>query len=192
MSVGTVSNAVVADAKKIAKQYDTQLEEKRNTRISEINYSIDKLKLKKKEALKDKVALLAKTETSRTNLEIKRKRLRMEHDILEEVLLDAKKRLADLAPEKREQIINKLISLATLQYFYSNKMDEEYVKKIVKERYKGNVTCLGGVITEDISGKTREEFTFDSILTYVFNNDLKHIRDLLFGEAEYGFQCNII
>ncbi len=192
MGVGTVSDAVVEDAKKIAKQYDTQLKEKRNARLSEMQDSIEKLRQKKKEVAKDKISLLAKTETSRTNLEIKRKRLKMEQDILEDVLKDVKIKLEKMESDKREIILNKLISVATLQNFYSNETDEKLVKKIVKDRYKGNISCLGGVLTEDVSGIIREEFTFDSIIESIFNNDLKEIRDILFGEAEYGFQCNIL
>ena len=192
MGVGTVSDAVVEDAKKIAKQYDTQLKEKRNARLSEMQDSIEKLRQKKKEVVKDKISLLAKTETSRTNLEIKRKRLKMEQDILEDVLKDVKIKLEKMESDKREIILNKLISVATLQNFYSNETDEKLVKKIVKDRYKGNISCLGGVLTEDVSGIIREEFTFDSIIESIFNNDLKEIRDILFGEAEYGFKCNIL
>jgi len=192
MSVGTVSKAIIEDAKKIAKQYTIELDEKRNTELSEINESIDKLKEKKKEAVAIKISLLAKTETSRTNLEIKRKRLRMEQDILEVVLIEAKNRLEKLEPDKREIILNKLISVATLSNIYSNEIDEKYVKKIVKDKYKGNVTCMGGILTEDDSGKIREEFTFDSILESIFNNNLREIRDILLGETEYGFQCNIL
>ena len=192
MSVGTVSKAILEDAKKIAKQYTIELDEKRNTELSEINESIDKLKEKKKEAVAIKISLLAKTETSRNNLEIKRKRLRMEQDILEVVLIEAKNRLEKLEPEKREIILNKLISVATLSNIYSNEIDEKYVKKIVKDKYKGNVICMGGILTEDDSGKIREEFTFDSILESIFNNNLREIRDILLGETEYGFQCNIL
>jgi len=192
MGVDSVSNAVVQDAKKIAKEYDIRLEETRRSKLNEINETMEKLKQKKKDALKEKISLLAKTETSRTNLEIKRKRLRMEHDILEEIIIEVKKKLSELDPEKREKLLIKLISVATLQYFFSNKIDEDIVKKIVKDRYKGNINCLGGILTEDNSGRIREEFTFDSLINSVFNDNLKELRDILFGEAEYGFQCNIL
>jgi V/A-type H+-transporting ATPase subunit E len=191
MGVDTVYSAVIEDAKKVAKQHDIKLEENRITKMSEINETLEKLKQKKKDLLKEKISLLAKTETSRTNLEIKRKRLRMEHDILEEVLAEVKNKLYKIDQEKREKILVKLASVATLQYFYSNEMDEEYVKIIAKDKYKGNISCLGGILTEDISGKIREDFTFDSILISIFNNNLKELRDILFGEAEHEFQCNI-
>ncbi|NYT14096.1 MAG: hypothetical protein GKC01_06260, partial [Candidatus Methanofastidiosa archaeon] len=96
MVVSSVANAVIADAKKVAKNYETQLEDKRKQKLSEVNRTIDNLKLKKKENLKERITFMARTETSRTNLEIKRKRLRMEHDILEELLVNVKKNLNDL------------------------------------------------------------------------------------------------
>jgi len=192
MGVDSVSNAVIQDAKKIAKEYDIRLAETRRSKLNEINETMEKLKQKKKDALKEKISLLAKTETSRTNLEIKRKRLRMEHDILEEILIEVKKKLGELDPEKREKLLIKLTSVATLEYFFSNKMDEDIVKKIVKDKYKGNINCLGGILIEDNSGRIREDFTFDSLINSVFNDNLKNLRDILFGEVEYGFQCSIL
>ena len=91
MVVDTVTDAVIVDAKKIAKKYEGQLDDTRRLKTAEINEATDKLKLKKKENLKEKISFMAKTETSRTNLEIKRKRLRMEQDILEELLISVKK-----------------------------------------------------------------------------------------------------
>ncbi|KYC53091.1 MAG: V-type ATP synthase subunit E [Candidatus Methanofastidiosum methylothiophilum] len=192
MGVDSVSNAVIQDAKKIAREYDIRLAETRRSKLNEINETMEKLKQKKKDALKEKISLLAKTETSRTNLEIKRKRLRMEHDILEEILIEVKKKLGELDPEKREKLLIKLTSVATLEYFFSNKMDEDIVKKIVKDKYKGNINCLGGILIEDNSGRIREDFTFDSLINSVFNDNLKNLRDILFGEVEYGFQCSIL
>jgi V/A-type H+-transporting ATPase subunit E len=135
---------------------------------------------------------MARTETSRTNLEIKRKRLRMEHDILEELLSAIKKNLEELDSESRNNLLNKLVSVTTLEHVYSNRKDQDFLRKIVGKRYKGNINCIGGILTEDSSGKIREEFTFESILATVFNNNIKEIRDVLFGDAEYGFECSIL
>ncbi|NPV51141.1 MAG: hypothetical protein HPY60_08120 [Candidatus Methanofastidiosum sp.] len=192
MVVSSVANAVIADAKKVAKNYETQLEDKRKQKLSEVNRTIDNLKLKKKENLKERITFMAKTETSRTNLEIKRKRLRMEHDILEQLLANVKKNLKDLDLKDRNKLLEKLLSVTTLEYIYSNKQDQDFLKKIVGERYRGNIECIGGILTEDLSGKIREEFTFESIVSTVFNNDIREIRDILFGEAKYGFECNIL
>lgn len=192
MVVSSVANAVIVDAKKVAKNYETQLEDKRKIKLSEVNKTIEKLKLKKKENLKQRITFMARTETSRTNLEIKRKRLRMEHDILEELLINVKKNLNDLNLKDRNKLLEDLVSVTTLEYIYSNKKDQDFLKKIVGERYKGNIDCIGGILTEDSSGKIREEFTFESIVSTVFNNNIKEIRDILFGEAEYGFECSIL
>jgi V/A-type H+-transporting ATPase subunit E len=191
MVVSSVTNAVVVDARKIAKNYEIQLEDTRKQKLSELNKTIEKIKSKKKENLKERLTFMAKTETSRTNLEIKRKRLRMEHDILEELLKSVKKNLEDLDLETRDNLLKKLVSVATLEYIYSNQKDQDFLKKIVGKRYKGTTDCIGGILTEDPSGKIREEFTFESIMTTIFNNNIKEIRDILLGEAEYGFECNI-
>jgi len=192
MGKSTVADAVIKDAKKLAKDYEEQLGEKKKIKLQDIDYALDTLKLKKQEYLKDKISLLVKTDTSRTNLEIKRKRLKMEQDVLEEIFEKAKSRLDNIELEKRNNILKKLTSIAELEYIFSNKKDEKYVRNLVGENYKGNINILGGISTGDLTGKIKEDFTFEAILVYVFENNLKEIRDILFGEVEYGFKCSIL
>lgn len=192
MGKSTVADEVIKDAKKLAKNYEEQLVEKKKIKLQDIDYAIDKLKLKKQEYLKDKISLLVKTDTSRTNLEIKRKRLKMEQDVLGEIFENARSKLDNIELEKRNIILKKLTSVAELEYIFSNKKDEKYVRNLIGEKYKGNINILGGISTGDSTGKIKEDFTFESILDYVFENNLKEIRDILFGDVEYGFKCSIL
>lgn len=192
MGKSTVADEVIKDAKKLAKNYEKQLVEKKKIKLQDIDYAIDKLKLKKQEYLKDKISLLVKTDTSRTNLEIKRKRLKMEQDVLGEIFENARSKLDNIELEKRNIILKKLTSVAELEYIFSNKKDEKYVRNLIGEKYKGNINILGGISTGDSTGKIKEDFTFEAILDYVFENNLKEIRDILFGDVEYGFKCSIL
>lgn len=192
MGKSTVADEVIKDAKKLAKNYEEQLGEKKKIKLQDIDYAIDKLKLKKQEYLKDKISLLVKTDTSRTNLEIKRKRLKMEQDVLEEIFENARSKLDNIELEKRNIILKKLTSVAELEYIFSNIKDEKYVRNLIGEKYKGNINILGGISTGDSTGKIKEDFTFEAILDYVFENNLKEIRDILFGDVEYGFKCSIL
>jgi len=192
MGKSTVADTVIEDARKIAKEYSEQLEEKKKIKLHDIDNAVDKLKIKKQDFLKEKTSLLARTETSRTNLEIKRKRLRMEQEVLEEIFAITKNKLENIEPKKREIILKKLISVAELEYIFSNKNDEKYARKLVGEKYKGNINTIGGISTGDPTGKIKEDFTFEATLNYVFENNLKELRDILFGETEYGFKCSIL
>ncbi len=192
MDISTVTKKVIYDAKKIAKDYDKEVEEKKTNKLKEMDIAINNLKLKKQEALKEKISLLAKIEASKTNLEIKRKRLKMEYDVLEEIFLAAKNRLGNIDPNQRETILKKLLSSVELEYIFSNKKDENYIRKQVGERYKGNVNIISGILTEDAAGKIKEDFTFETILSYVFENNLKEIRDISFSEVEDGFKCSLL
>lgn len=192
MGKSTVADTVIEDAKKIAKEYGEQLEEKKKSKLHDIDNNVDKLKIKKQYFLKEKISLLARTEASGVNLEIKRKRLRMEQEVLEKIFAITKTKLENIEPKKREIILKKLISVAELEYIFSNKNDEKHARKLVGEKYKGNINTIGGISTEDPTGKIKEDFTFEATLNYVFENNLKEIRDILFGEAEYGFKCSIL
>ncbi len=192
MGKSTVADKVIEDAKKIAKGYDQQVEEKKKSRLKEIDSTLDNLKIKKQGILTEKISLLARTETSRTNLEIKRKRLKMEQDVLEKIFADAKTKLDQIESKKREIILKRLTSVAELENIFSNEKDEKYVRKLVGKRYKGNINALGGISTGDLTGNIKEDFTFEALLDYVFENNLKEIRDILFGDAEYGFKCSLL
>ncbi|NMA30334.1 MAG: hypothetical protein GX941_00760 [Candidatus Methanofastidiosa archaeon] len=189
MNVSTITKNIIEDAKKIARDYDNEVEEKKAIKLKEIDIAINNLKLKKQETLKEKISLLAKTEASKTNLEIKRKRLKMEYDVLGEIFLEAKNRLENIDQSQKEAILKKLLLSMDLEYIFSNKKDENYIREQIGKRYRGNVNAVGGILAEDATGKIKEDFTFETILRHVFENNLKEIRDISFSEVEYGFKC---
>lgn len=189
MNVSTITKNIIEDAKKIARDYDNEVEEKKTIKLKEIDITINNLKLKKQETLKEKISLLAKTEASKTNLEIKRKRLKMEYDVLGEIFLEAKNRLENIDQSQKEAILKKLLFSIDLEYIFSNKKDENYIREQIGKRYRGNVNAVGGILAEDATGKIKEDFTFETILRHVFENNLKEIRDISFSEVEYGFKC---
>lgn len=189
MNVSTITKNIIEDAKKIARDYDNEVEEKKTIKLKEIDITINNLKLKKQETLKEKISLLAKTEASKTNLEIKRKRLKMEYDVLGEIFLEAKNRLENIDQSQKEAILKKLLFSMDLEYIFSNKKDENYIREQIGKRYRGNVNAVGGILAEDATGKIKEDFTFETILRHVFENNLKEIRDISFSEVEYGFKC---
>lgn len=189
MNVSTITKNIIEDTKKIAKDYDNEVEEKKAIKLKEIDIAINNLKLKKQGTLKEKISLLAKTEASKTNLEIKRKRLKMEYDVLGEIFLEAKNRLENIDQSQKEAILKKLLLSMDLEYIFSNKKDENYIREQIGKRYRGNVNAVGGILAEDATGKIKEDFTFETILRHVFENNLKEIRDISFSEVEYGFKC---
>ena len=116
----------------------------------------------------------------------------MEQEVIGEIFAITKTNLENIEPKKREILLKKLISVAEPEYIFSNKNEEKYVRKLVGEKYKGNINTIGGISTGDSTEKIKEDFTFEALLNYVFENNLKEIRDILFGEAEYGFKCSLL
>ena len=113
----------------------------------------------------------------------------MEYDVLGEIFLEAKNRLENIDQSQKEAILKKLLLSMDLEYIFSNKKDENYIREQIGKRYRGNVNAVGGILAEDATGKIKEDFTFETILRHVFENNLKEIRDISFSEVEYGFKC---
>ena len=129
----------------------------------------------------------------KTNLEIKRKETEKWNMMyLRKYSWQLKIDLGILIPNQERLSLKKLLFSVDIEYIFSNKKDENYIRKQVGERYKGNVNIISGILTEDAAGKIKEDFTFETILSYVFENNLKEIRDISFSEVEYGFKCSLL
>ena len=71
MNVSTITKNIIEDAKKIARDYDNEVEEKKAIKLKEIDIAINNLKLKKQETLKEKFLYLLKLKLPKLILKLK-------------------------------------------------------------------------------------------------------------------------
>ncbi len=126
---------------------------------------------------------LRRQETSSVNLEMKKEELNKKREIVEEVYNKLVEKVKALSDSEREELLKKLLSKYEGGDYvvYSNKKDEEIVKKLTKMPYAGNVDCIGGVILESKDGDFRINLTFDNFIEELYREKMKDIYEKLFG-----------
>jgi V/A-type H+-transporting ATPase subunit E len=102
--------------------------------------------------------------------------------VLDEVYSRLIERLRNMDAEERKKILSKIIEKYGMDGYriYSNKEDEELVKKLTNMEYAGNINCVGGVIIESPDGSFRINMTFDELVKGIYEGKMKEISDMLF------------
>ncbi len=161
-----------------------EAEKKAEEIIAEAKERAEEIIKKAKVEAEREVERLRKQEISGIKLEMKKEELAKKKDIVERVREKLIERIRSMDDKEREKLLEKLISKYDQDGFkvYSNKRDEEIVKRLAKKmEYAGNVECLGGIILESADGSYRINLTFDNIVEDVFEERMKDIHRILFG-----------
>lgn len=120
---------------------------------------------------------------SSANLEVKRITLNKRKELLDKVYSQTVEAIKSMPASKKEELLKHIISKheASGARIYSSKELEGLVKKLTSLTYAGNIDCIGGVVVENEDRTIRLDFTYDSILEYVYERSLKQISDILYG-----------
>lgn len=162
-----------------------EAEKKAEEIIAEAKEKAEEIIKKAKAEAEREVERLRKQEISGIKLEMKKEELAKKKDVVERVREKLIEKIRNMGESEREELLKKLISKYDQDGFkvYSSKKDEEIVKKLVKKmEYAGNIECLGGIILESADGSYRINLTFDNIVEEVFEDKMKDIHKILFGE----------
>jgi len=174
--------------------------------LEKANRDIEELKAKKEQELQDTLKELKEIKLSKLRMEYKRKKLDMEKEIIHKLWERVKEKVANLDPQTNEKLIIKLLHIARATpvysiysityrggdvcevptkrpfYIYSNKRDEDLIKKYSDLEYDGNVECIGGLVAESEDRNWKLNLTYDSLLEEIFDNSLKKVHKNLLGE----------
>ncbi len=168
---------IVEEAKKEAERIIAEAEEK----VKDI---LEKARI---EGQKEAEAL-RRQELSSARLEMKRKLLNKQREILEAVFQSVKERIKGMDLETKKRIYTSLIKNHASEgvVIYSNREDEDLVKSIIQElginaKYGGNIECLGGIIIESPEGELRVNLTFEELLNQLYEQKVSELSKMLFG-----------
>ncbi len=150
--------------------------------IEEAKEKAEELLKKAREEAERESERLRKQEIAAVNLELKREELNKRKEVLDEVYSRLIERLRNMDAEERKKILSKIIEKYGMDGYriYSNKEDEELVKKLTNMEYAGNINCVGGVIIESPDGSFRINMTFDELVKGIYEGKMKEISDMLF------------
>jgi len=171
------AQSIINEAKKEAERIIAEAEEK----VKEI------LERARIEGQREAEAL-RRQELSSVRLEMKRKLLNKQREVLEAVFQSVRERIKGMDLETKKKVYTALLKNHAIEgmVVYSNREDEDLVKSIIQElglnaRYGGNIECLGGVVIESSEGELRVNLTFEELLNQLYEQKMSELSKMLFG-----------
>lgn len=107
--------------------------------------------------------------------------LEAKKQVIEAVFIEAKKRLESLDDKKRESYTTKLVEKIKNDiepaYIYCNKKDTKFLKGFNVEA----IGMIGGIIAENKDRTIRVDYSFETMLQSIKENELQNISKILFA-----------
>lgn len=142
---------------------------------------VDSFKKESKEKIDVVIKTLEIRELASANLNAKKTLLNTKKEMIDLVFKEATKKLASLSETEKQKIITNLIKqareLIDVKTVYCNKKDKSLIGKSFTVKVE---EMTGGVICESKDGGSRIDYTFDTILKDIRENNLKDIAEKLF------------
>lgn len=180
MGLEVVVQDVLARGEEEANRIRREGTDEANAMIAGAENSARQILAEKKEQTAEQIERRKNREISSANLEVKRTILNAKKELLDRVYNEAIEKLASLPESERESIIKKLLETQTdAARVFSNKNDEQLVKRISNLEYGGTIRCSGGIMLENEDGSVIRDLTFDSLLISVREQSLKQLLEIL-------------
>lgn len=181
MGLEAVKEEVIRTAKT---QEESLIADARKETIKIINKAEKKIAEIKEEIhaeTKSKIDVIKKQELASAELENKKMLLEAKKQLIDKVFNEAQKKVEILDSKKREEYINKLLEKAKddigVENLYCNKNDAKFMKDFNAEA----IDIMGGLIAENKDGTVRVDYSFDTMLQNIKENELQSINKVLFG-----------
>ncbi|MBI2650135.1 hypothetical protein HYX04_02360 [Candidatus Woesearchaeota archaeon] len=164
------SNSIIAEARKEANRISREAEKKAE-------------EMKEKSEAETKVMLdtIKRQELANAELESKKMLLEAKKELIDNVFLEASKKLEALDEKKREVYIKKLLEKAKndieAAHVYCNKKDAKFLKDFKVE----SANIIGGLMAENKEKTIRVDYSFETLLQSIKENELQNISKILFG-----------
>ena len=180
MGLETVKGEIIRNAKEREDSLIAEARRESNKIIKETEEKVKKIKEKSEAETKRTIDMINKQELASSELENKKMLLDAKKQIIDRAFIEAKKRLESLDFKKRETYMQKLLEKAKneleIAYVYCNKKDSEFLKEFKVEP----VDISGGLIAENKEKTMRVDYSFETILQSIKENELQSINKVLF------------
>ncbi len=164
------SNSLLAEARKEANKIMREAENK-----------IEEMKEKNDLETKKILDMIKRQELASAELENKKMILEAKKQVIENVFSEAKKKLESLDDKKREAYVKKLLEKAKsdieVAHVYCNKRDIKFLKDFNAE----TAEIIGGLIAENKEKTIRVDYSFETLLQSIKENELQDINKMLFA-----------
>lgn len=141
----------------------------------------EEMKSKMDAETKRRLDAIKRQEMASADMENKKMLLEAKKEIIESVFMQARNAIGGLDAGKREACIKRLVERVKLDIepacFYCNKEDAKFLKGL---NFKPADT-IGGVFAENKDMTIRVDYSFETLLESIKENELQSINKILFG-----------
>ena len=193
MSLETVVEDIREEAHARAEEILASADDRAEEIVAEAEEEAGQIEAQREREVESTITQEREQRLSSANLEAKQKRLEARRDALADVRETVEERIVGLEGERREELTRSLLDAAAPEFddedtvrVYGRADDQELLESILAEydgyEFAGDRDCLGGVVVEGENSRVRVNNTFDSVLTEVWEDDLREISTRLFEE----------
>lgn len=181
MGLETVKEEILNSAKEQSNSLIVEARKEANRIMKEAEKKIEEMREKSESETKRMLDTIKRQELASAELESKKILLNAKKQIIENVFAEAKKRLENLDDKKRELYIKKLLEKAKNDIEISNVYCNKKDAKFLKGRNAEPTNIIGGLIAENKEKTVRVDYSFETLLQSVKENELQNINKILFG-----------
>ena len=181
MGLEAVKEEILSSAKEQSNSLIAEARKEGNRVMMEAEKKIEVMKEKSEAETKRIIDTIKRQESASGELENKKMILEAKKQIIQGAFIEAKKRLEELDDKKSESYAKKLLEKIKndieIAYIYSNKKDAKFLKGFNVE----HANIIGGLMAENKEKTIRVDYSFETILESIKENELQNINKLLFG-----------
>ena len=181
MGLEAVKDEIIANAKEQKEALIAEAKKEAQRIMKEAESRVAEFKEKAETEAKKLIEMMKRQETASAELESKKLILEAKKEAVESVFNEARKRVEKLSGKQKEEHMNRLLEKAKkdieVTKVYCSKNDAKLVKGFKAE----HSDIIGGLIAENADGTVRVDYSFDTLLQDIKENELQKISRLLFG-----------
>lgn len=181
MGLESVKEEIIRNAKEQETALIAEAKKEADRIMNEVQKEIEEIKEQSGAEIKKKMDAIKKQELASAELESKKMLLEAKKQLIESVFIEVQKELASLDGKKREAYIKKLLEKAEkdieIATVYCNKKDLNFLKGFNPKA----IDIIGGLIAENKDETIRVDYSFDTILQSIKENELQSINKILFS-----------
>lgn len=181
MGLEEVKEDILSNAKEQANSIIAEARKEANRIMREAEKKVEDMEERNEAYTKKMLDTIKRQELASAELENKKMLLDAKKQVIENVFIEAGKGIENLDDKKKEVYIKKLLERAKKDiepaFIYCNKKDVKFLKGHNIEA----ANIIGGIIAENNDRTIRVDYSFETMLQSIKENELQNINKILFG-----------
>lgn len=193
MSLDTVVEDIREEARAHAEEIEESADERAAEIVADAEAEAEEIRQTAEREVEREIERKREQRIASANLEAKKERLEARREVLSTVREELEDRIATLPDDDREELVRVLLDAAGAEFegaesveVYTRSADADLVESILDDyddyELAGEIDCIGGVVVESEDSRVRVNYTFDSLLEDVWEDNLKAISARIFEE----------